>query len=228
MSFDWDIEVFETLTSTQDLCKERAASGVAEGAGVQALCQSAGRGRRGRVWVSGQGNLTLSFILRPGCDVSLIGQVSVLMGVALARAIGDRAVLKWPNDVFVSGKKCAGVLIDSDLEGRRVNWLVVGMGVNTASAPDIGTALGVERDGFRGRLLEEIALCYEGWRACGFEEFREEWLGRTYEKGTKLSAGLFETLDGFGNLVVRGEQNRLQTISAGDVYLKDCDDVVGH
>ncbi|MEZ5813590.1 MAG: biotin--[acetyl-CoA-carboxylase] ligase [Alphaproteobacteria bacterium] len=227
MPFDWDIEVFETLSSTQDLCKERAVAGAGEGAGVQAICQSAGRGRRGRVWFSGQGNLTFSFVLRPGCDVSLIGQISVLMGVALARTIGDGAVLKWPNDVFVSGKKCAGVLIDSDLDGRRVRWLVVGIGVNTANAPDMGMALGIERDGFLGRLLEQIAVCYEGWRARGFEEFREEWLGRTYAKGTKLNAGLFETLDGFGNLVVRGGQNRLQTISAGDVYLKDCDDVAG-
>lgn len=227
MTLDWDIEVFEDIPSTQDICKTRAQEGGAEGFVAQALIQSAGKGRRQREWVSGEGNLTFSFILRPRCDLQSIGQISILIGVALAKTIGVDARLKWPNDVLLSDGKCAGILIESELDGEGVNWLVVGVGVNTANAPDIGAVLNVERDQFLQALLVNIASSYQRWQDEGFEGIREEWLAHTYEKGTQLNVGAFESLDDFGNLIVREPQNQLKTISAGDVYLKDLDYAAG-
>ncbi len=219
MPLEFSIEVFESLPSTQDLARSRVEKGAAEGLVIQALEQSDGRGRQGRAWVSGQGNLTLSFILRPACSAQKIGQISLMIGVALARAIGETAVLKWPNDVMVGGKKCAGVLIESDLQGGDVNWLVVGVGVNTASAPEMGCAIDVDRDAFRDVFLNEVGALYAHWQEHGFEDIRRQWLARSHPKGAALNIGAFEDLDAEGNLVVRDAQNALQTYSSGDVYL---------
>jgi len=223
----WDIQVFTKLNSTQDECKRLAVDGVPEGAVVQAIQQVLGRGRHGRIWLSEEGNLAMSFILRPRCEIVKIGQISIMIGVALAQTIGKKAQLKWPNDVLVDGRKCAGILIDSDLSGGALNWLVIGIGVNVASAPEIGAVLNVDGDKFRDALLANIAQLYMRWQRDGFADIRLEWLARTYEKGMALNVGAFESLDELGNLIVRDRQNQLQTISAGDVFLKDRDYAAG-
>ncbi|MCB1720592.1 MAG: biotin--[acetyl-CoA-carboxylase] ligase [Rhodospirillales bacterium] len=217
----WDIQVFTKLDSTQDECKRLAVDGGPEGTVVQAIQQVSGRGRHGRMWLSEEGNLAMSFILRPRCEIVKVGQISVMVGVALAQAIGKKAQLKWPNDVLVDGRKCAGILIDSDLSGGALNWLVIGVGVNTHSAPEMGAALNVDCDEFRDAFLENISQFYAEFRRNGFVNIRDEWLERTYPKGAVLNVGTFEGLDEWGNLIVRGAQNQLQTISAGDVFLKD-------
>lgn len=227
MSIPWDIQVFPELGSTQEMCKELAARGAPEGHVVQALAQAAGKGRHGREWISAPGNLALSFILRPDCGIEKIGQISLLMGLAVARAAGDMARVKWPNDVLIDGRKCAGILMDSALDAGRLDWLVVGIGVNTASAPDMASALHVDRDAFRDEMLGQIAALYTHWRREGFEDMRQGWLERTYPKGTALNVGAFEGIDDLGNLIVRDTQNRLKTISAGDVFIKDRDYAAG-
>ncbi len=221
MTILWELQVFDSLPSTQDVIKERAFAGAAEGLVVQALAQSGGRGRHGRHWQMGDGNLALSFLLRPSCNVQDIGQISILVGVALAKVIGDRTILKWPNDVMIEGRKCAGILIESDLYGAGVNWLCVGVGVNTQSAPEMGAALYVPRDEFRDRFLSAVSDLYDEWQSNGFESIRRAWLARTYPKGAQLNIGAFEDLDEAGNLIVRDGQNTLQRYSSGDVYLKE-------
>lgn len=181
----------------------------------------------GREWVSGEGNLTVSLLLRPNCEAQKVGQLSILVGVALAQAaqkLGEGEIkLKWPNDVFFEGKKCAGILIDSELQAEKVKWLVVGIGVNTASCPENAACLGVERDMFLEVLLDYISVHYADWQKDGFETIRQKWLEYTYDAGTPLSVGIFHDLDAYGNLVVLDDTNALKTISAGDVYLKDLD-----
>lgn len=225
MSLSWDIQTFDTLPSTQDLCKARAGEAAPEGLVIQAIAQSDGRGRHGRSWDAGEGNLTLSFILRPECEAQYVGQISILIGLSLAQAIEvfdlKDVQLKWPNDVLYKTKKCAGILIDSALKGQSIEWLVIGVGVNTQSSPEIGNALGLDRDEFRDVFLEQVALLYTQWQAEGFEHIRDQWLKKTFAKGTPLNVGVFEDLDEWGNLVVRNAQNTLKTISAGDVFIKD-------
>jgi len=221
MGIDWDVQVFVQLSSTQDVIKERAADGAAQGLVVQALAQSDGRGRHGRVWEMAAGNLALSFLLRPAVQANVIGQISILVGVALAQEIGESAILKWPNDVLIDGRKCAGILIESDLSGADVNWLCVGVGVNTESAPDGAAVVDAPRDEFRDAFLARMAALYEDWQAHGFEDIRREWLARTFPKGTQMNIGAFEDLDAQGNLIVRDGQNALKRYSSGEVYLKE-------
>ncbi len=230
MIMDWRVEILECLASTQDVVKARAESGAAEGLVVQALRQEAGRGRQAREWVSPEGNLYLSLLLRPECCVADVGKISLMIGVALARAIAEfsdvKPMLKWPNDVLLGGKKCAGILIESDLRADgAVNWLVVGFGVNIASAPEIGAVVGgVTVDVFQDRALVYIADLYK----VPFVEVRDMWLSYAHKVGAALRVeidgamveGSFLDIDADGNLLldVGGET---VSVSSGDVYLSE-------
>lgn len=231
---DWRVEVLERTDSTQDLVKARAASGERPGLVVQALSQDGGRGRQGREWVSPAGNLYASLLLRPDAMARDVGQISLMIGVALARAIEQaigsdtKPMLKWPNDVFIADKKCAGILIDSDVASDgSLHWLVVGFGVNVAQAPDIGRALSdfgcYDVESLRDFILVEIATLY----AMAFADIRDLWLSYAHPKGRALSVryqgqpcqGLFHDIDAAGNLRldVDGE---IKVISSGDVYFE--------
>ncbi|MCC6597367.1 MAG: biotin--[acetyl-CoA-carboxylase] ligase [Alphaproteobacteria bacterium] len=239
----WRIEKFETLPSTQTLAKQRAAAGAAEGLVIQALMQTAGQGRHGRSWQSLAGNLYLSMILRPKCPVRKIGQLSLLSGLALAsitqRATqehGRRTRLKWPNDVLLDGLKCAGILLETELEHNGdIKWLVIGIGLNIAQAPEGASALSLpgktkpaEPADVLTALLAEFQPLYEVWQQGGFTQIHRDWLAlahRPEEKitvkiGTRLEQGTFQTIDEFGNLIMRNEDLELKTITAGDVYLE--------
>ena len=128
------IELAEA-TSTNDVLRELAGQGAAEGTTVVALQQSHGRGRQHRPWHSppGQG-LYLSVLMRPPWAAADSGALALLAGVAVASALqqlGVREVkLKWPNDVLAGGKKICGVLIEPALKGGQIEFAVVGIGVN--------------------------------------------------------------------------------------------------
>src|SRR5690606_23130214 len=98
--------------------------------------QTGGRGRQGRAWVSPRGeNLLFSVLLRIACVPMRVPLIALVSGLAVrdavARVLPDREVLvKWPNDVLVSGKKIAGVLVESSIAGSKVDHVVVGIGIN--------------------------------------------------------------------------------------------------
>ncbi len=239
MSLQWNIDVRERVTSTQDDLKSEAAFG--EGRVIQAVLQDCGRGRHGRIWESQPGNLYLSLLLEPECDARLIGQLSLAIGLAVWRAarevvVGtDELMLKWPNDVLLGGRKCAGILLETALETEgAVEKLYVGVGVNVASAPpDIGAALqdysdeAIDVMEFRDVFLEHVRWLYSCWQGGGAAEIFEAWLEAAHPAGAALSVkvgtnlvrGEFHSIDDFGNLILSIEGNKFTTITAGDVYL---------
>jgi BirA family transcriptional regulator, biotin operon repressor / biotin---[acetyl-CoA-carboxylase] ligase len=133
------LEVVASLPSTMARAAELAAGGAAEGATVLAEEQTAGRGRLGRTWVAPPGSsLLLSVVLRPPLPGEAVWLTVAAAGVALAGAVeavapaGPRVGLKWPNDLELGGRKAAGLLAEAHLEGQRLDWVVLGMGVNVA------------------------------------------------------------------------------------------------
>jgi BirA family biotin operon repressor/biotin-[acetyl-CoA-carboxylase] ligase len=242
VTVSWGIEQHETLESTQDMLKLRAVSGAPEGLVIQAQQQTAGRGRHGREWVSPQaGNLYMSFLLRPDCAVAHIGQLAFVTALALARAVSrrlenpDQLRLKWPNDALLEGRKCAGILIDVEqTPQQKIDWVVVGMGVNVAYAPvQIGACLkdfsagDFTLDELRDDILQEFAAVYTLWNASGFAPVRSEWLALAHKRGDPLRVriaeqeyqGSFYDVDERGALILQDNERRLRTITAGDVFL---------
>jgi BirA family biotin operon repressor/biotin-[acetyl-CoA-carboxylase] ligase len=133
------IEHLPVATSTNDLLKERARAGAAEWSVVLADAQTAGRGRHGHAWGSAAGNLHISVLVRPRGDASTWGRLPLLAGLAVAEAVaapGVEPALKWPNDVWVAGRKVAGVLVESVSAGGALESAVIGVGVNVANVPE--------------------------------------------------------------------------------------------
>jgi BirA family biotin operon repressor/biotin-[acetyl-CoA-carboxylase] ligase len=174
--------IAEETASTNDDAKRGAREGAPHGAVWLAETQTSGRGRQGRVWLSPRGeNLLFSVLLRLRCAPARVPPVSLVCGLAVrdavARALGgvscdDDVKVKWPNDVLVRSpgdgvfRKVAGVLVESALSGARVDYVVVGIGINvlTRALPeevaDIATSIALERDarGGGGRELDRAEV----------------------------------------------------------------------
>ena len=232
----------EEAGSTNDEARARAAAGAADGTLVWARRQSAGRGRRGRTWVSPAGNLYLSLVLRPSCEARRVAQLSFVAALGVADLVDARlpghARCKWPNDVLVDGAKVAGLLLESSLApGGQVDWVVLGIGVNLASHPGIeepvpSTSLAaagaapLAPEGALPVLLAALARRRQAWEEEGFAAVREAWLARahglggpvTVANGDKRLAGTFAGLDEDGALVLAQDGGTALTIPAGDVF----------
>src|SRR5690348_7572810 len=133
---------FAAVGSTNDTAKELARAGAPEGTIVWAGEQTAGRGRRGRIWASPPGNLYLSLILRPQAPAAQAAQLGFVAALALGGAIAELAGpqielrCKWPNDLLANGRKLAGILLESETSANgEVDFVVLGVGANLASAP---------------------------------------------------------------------------------------------
>lgn len=170
---------FDELPSTQDEAHRRAADGAGHGTAIAARIQTAGRGTRGRAWVSNAGGLWLSVIARPevGEGLPVLG---IRVGLALADSVdamlsrdrhlsGRPAILpscrlKWPNDLLLDDKKLGGILCEARWQGDRLGWIVVGIGLNVHNPLPDATALGAVRladYGFSGDpfgLAEALAV----------------------------------------------------------------------
>ena len=135
----WRVVRFGVIDSTNEEARRRALAGESDRVWIVAGEQTAGRGRRGRAWISPRGNLHATALLIDPCPPALAPQLGFVAGVALARAASDvgaaEAGLKWPNDLMLNGAKCAGILVEGiGLAGRRAGY-AVGVGVNCAHAP---------------------------------------------------------------------------------------------
>ncbi len=141
------LHLLDEVESTNDSAKQASREGAPHGSTWLAESQTRGRGRQGRSWISPRGeNLLFSVLARTTCPVARVPELALVAGLAVrdavARALGGsggpQARLKWPNDVLVGQKKIAGILVESTLTGRRVEALVIGVGINvhTRSFPD--------------------------------------------------------------------------------------------
>ncbi len=205
--------------------------------------QTGGRGRHGRSWQSGDGTLTFSLLLTAGDRSTQAGQLTGLaVGVAVARAIEFelaplKARLKWPNDVFVNGGKTAGILLETVAGMPKA--VVVGVGVNVGSRPDLGEdpraqkvsdlSSGVGRKLHRYDLLpamvEQIVRTIEDL-ACErdvdelLRDFRDRCLLNqqpvTFRRGTQSCRGFCRGIGPSGELVIETDDG-IETLTSGEV-----------
>ena len=222
------------VTSTNDLALEWARSGAPEGTLVVASSQTKGRGRAGRIWVSGPGaGLWLSLVLRPDLACPSAGLLPVALGfgvVAALRELGLASDLKWPNDVLWRGRKLAGLLVESQSRGDRVVLAVAGIGLNW-TPPDLGGDSGRATgmvEAFAGnapppetvlvRVLGHVERAYFLLRASGPAPFVKAWPGVSAGLGRRGETALAERLLPDGSLEVLltgGKRERMVSGEAG-------------
>jgi BirA family biotin operon repressor/biotin-[acetyl-CoA-carboxylase] ligase len=206
--------------------------------------QTGGRGRHGRPWTSPPGNLYVTVALpcpegpRLGVEIGFVAGVALVETLA-ALGFGSDARLKWPNDVLLGGAKVAGLLLESATDADGIGWVLLGMGVNVASAPPAeavpypATALnahpagaGATPEAVLHPLLGRLAEVMRQWRGHGFAPVRQAWLRHGHGLGdligVRLGAerivGVFEGLSPDGALMLREPSGVTRTILAGDVF----------
>jgi BirA family transcriptional regulator, biotin operon repressor / biotin---[acetyl-CoA-carboxylase] ligase len=214
-------EHHETIGSTNDRARELAEAGAEHGTLVTADEQTSGRGRQGRAWVTPRGTaIAASLVLRDFDDL-----LPLRAGVAVADVAGPEALVKWPNDVWVDGRKVAGILAESRSEPR---WAVLGIGVNVAvdvdALPDeakaVAGSLGREDvEGTLTELLEALQRRLSEDRDSLLATLRERdaLRGRPvrWQDGEGTGAGI----DDDGSLLVTLANGGQTTLSAGEVTL---------
>ncbi len=129
-----EIHHFKEITSTNDIAKELAINGAKEGTIVIAETQTRGRGRMTRKWVSPEGGIWFSIILRPRVEPKETIELNLRVATVAAKVINSlfklRADVKWPNDITINGKKVCGILTEMDTRGDKVDFVVIGIGIN--------------------------------------------------------------------------------------------------
>lgn len=135
----------KTVDSTQSEARRRAEAGAPDGTLVWALTQTAGKGRMGRRWRSAPGGLYASWLLRPKFPPERLAELSLACGEALAQALrgfGVATAVKPPNDVLAlcadgKARKLCGVLCEASGDSTKLDWLIVGFGVNVNNEPPL-------------------------------------------------------------------------------------------
>lgn len=134
---------YDVIDSTNTEAKRLAAAGACEGTLVLAEAQIAGRGRRGRSWESPKGtSIYMSLLLRPDISSDRASMITLVMGLSvvegLEQAFGVKTQIKWPNDVVLNKKKLVGILTEMGLQGTKIDYIVIGIGinVNTVNFPE--------------------------------------------------------------------------------------------
>ena len=237
----YGLKEFAELDSTNEEAKRLAASGAPAPVWIRADAQTAGRGRRGRAWETGSGNLAATLLLRPNRPAAECAQLSFVTAVAASDAMtrfapGARIEVKWPNDVLADGRKLAGILLESASSGNVPFWLAIGIGINLAHYPEgvefpaiSVAALGQRAPSPSDALLElagSFAKWYDVWTGQGFAPIREAWLSRAARLGMRIHArlqerelsGTFEGIDETGALLLREGQGQTRAIAAGEVF----------
>ena len=230
-----------TNTQAKRLGEENAENGTV----VIAEQQTAGKGRRGKTWVSPLGNCYFTVLLRPDVHADRASMITLISALALAQAIEKvmdlETMIKWPNDVIASGKKLCGILTESSSDLEYINYVVVGIGVNCNQTEfpeeirEIASSICLEtgRTVDRTRLLAEFFNCFE---VC-YETFLEtedlqglveDYNARLINRGkeVKIVEKEKETVlkavgvDQHGGLIVEDAEGKRRSIISGEVSVR--------
>ena len=227
---------YDTIDSTNEEAKRLARSSERGPLWIFAKQQTAGRGRRGRVWTSDEGNLFATLLMEAPPNAA---ELCFVAGLVVAETLetfapGLKAALKWPNDVLLQGRKAAGILLEME-----AGALAIGIGVNLVQHPEntefpatslkAVSAAEATPDIVLARLAGLWSTWYEVWRREGLAFIRKAWLARAAGLGEPIRArlsdgevvGVFEDLDQDGALLLRRPDGVVQRITAADLFFPD-------
>lgn len=241
-----EIICFRETDSTNVVAFKLAEEGSAEGTVVLADAQRRGKGRLGREWESPAGvNLYCSIILRPPILPVAAFQLTFLSVVAVARTVAQCTPLepqiKWPNDILINGRKVAGLLNEMSAETEKVNFIVLGIGVNLnmrreqfppnlrhpASSLFLEGGREINRTDFIRELLENLDALYDSYLCEGYTPIRDEWLTMSRMTGRQVRVtdqnraieGVVRGIDENGALLLERADSGIERVLAGDVTI---------
>ncbi len=233
------------IDSTNTEAKKLALGGAPSGSLVVAEGQTLGKGRLGRKWSSPAGaGINASIILKPDITPPEAPRITLLTAVAVAEAIREKAhieaMIKWPNDIFIKGKKVCGILTEMSAEPDAVNYIIVGIGINVnndefpeelqSKATSLRITLGrkVNRADLLAGVLERMEYYYQSSLVSGFDKLLEKWreLCCNLRKPVKIIGrkesfnGIAMDVDSDGALIVKKDNGEIVKVLSGDVSLR--------
>ncbi len=241
-----EVHYFEAVGSTNTIACQLALAGAREGEVVVADAQTKGKGRLDRVWQSPPGiNLYTSMILRPRIEPATAPQITLMAGVAVAELFSGCCTggvsVKWPNDVLLKGRKACGILTEMKASAGRVDFIILGMGLNINMNPEdfdptlraAATSLKIETGKVYDRLemistlFDLIEKWYRVFLRTGFPGLRETWLGYADILGKRIKVvykdefqtGIVTGIDDDGTIRMQGEDGAGHRVIAGDVHI---------
>jgi BirA family biotin operon repressor/biotin-[acetyl-CoA-carboxylase] ligase len=237
---------FDIVDSTNAEAKRLVQSGVNEPLVVLAREQYAGRGRYHRTWISESGNLYLSVLIKLPLESKDSHQLTFVASLAVSEAIqmllGDGHDIghKWPNDIFVDGKKVSGILLESCIRSNNnyIDWVVIGVGINANVSPDLANArtnatslaevVGQEID---IRILVDLFMknfhyYWHLWLNEGFALIRGVWLKKVIYLGEKIMInhpskkieGILDNVNDAGNAEILTDDGNVVTVASGELF----------
>lgn len=232
---------YASLDSTNDTAYKLAEDGAKEGTIIIAERQRKGKGRQGRRWISPEGGIYLSCIIRPDIEPKETAKITLASALAVCSAIRETvrvpALIKWPNDIIIRGRKVCGILTEMKAEQDKVDFLVVGIGINAdnplSALPKGSTTLskesdcGVSKVELAKNVLEKLEYYILLFKNEGFMPIRDEWhdlsgtIGRRVEVHShegKIEGQAID-VDNDGALVVRLDSGFQKRILSGDVVI---------
>ena len=241
-----ELSFHKELNSTNDTARELASKGAKEGFAVVADSQTKGKGRLGRSWESPAGvNIYTSIVLRPSIMPLFAPQLTLVSAVAVAEAISKYSQktpeVKWPNDILINSKKVAGILTEMNSETDRINFVIIGIGVNinmtrkmfpeelrpmaTSLKEEIGKE--ISRIDFIQTLYLNLETWYKRYLKHGFEPICKAWTGYFNMAGKvvkvrqmdKAIEGVAMGIDDNGALLLREKNGNITRIISGDVEI---------
>jgi BirA family biotin operon repressor/biotin-[acetyl-CoA-carboxylase] ligase len=244
--FGQQVFYYSTISSTNFIAKQLASEGAAEGSVVIAEEQTKGRGRLDRHWISPAGkNILMSVIFYPKLLPSQVFCLTMMTSLAIIKAIETTVALspmiKWPNDIYLNGKKTGGILTEFNAQQDRVNFVITGIGLNVNFDPfnypdirDIGTSLSKESGKEISRIkllqfiLKEIEKGYTLINDGKFDLIYNQWKPYSLVTGkpvritsfNSVEDGIAESVDENGALVLRDKYGNVKKIVCGDVSLR--------
>lgn len=249
-TFGKDIKYFREVDSTNNCLKRLAAEGAPEGTVVIADCQTAGRGRMGRNWMSApQKGVWMSLLLRPQLHPSQVQVLTLAASVAVCKALEPLDIqglgIKWPNDILIGRKKTCDILTEISAEAERVAWVVVGIGLNVNHlshdfSPEISetaTSLRLEKDPDKlinrsivaANIINSFEEVYRTYLEQGTKFVIEEWKKYNLTLGNKIRLSSYdgESIMGTayeilpdGRLSVKKDDGTLLNVLSGEVSLR--------
>ena len=238
-----DLEIHRVTQSTNDVVMQRLVDNQTTAILCAAEMQTAGKGRRGRRWVSPFGrNIYLTYGRFVGRHLFELGGLSLVIGMIVVDALRSmglkRVGLKWPNDIVLDGGKLGGILLELRASDARGTGLVAGVGLNLSLKPGeasnidqpwsvISSQLAMPRNILLGRLGGMMIMAIQAFEDVGFDSYADKWgdynlyNGRPINviRGSEIISGIDEGVDRDGNLLLRTEAG-LQVYNSGEVSVR--------
>ena len=233
----FDLYFFKNLENSNDKIKEFVKNSYSSDLALFCINQNKGRGRKGRVWKSKEGDLTCSILIKKKLNISEIGRINIIIVSILINIFEDLGVnkvnFKWPNDIIINNKKVAGILIETSVSNGIVTQLIIGIGVNIKSEPKnlrysstslFENGLKLQAHNLFFSIIKRLYFYIENYSKIDFSYLSKKLSNQFFNKkslinvynGNNKYIGLFSKIGPLGELIIKNE-NRNFTITYGEI-----------